>query len=558
MPKAVALYARYSSDLQNPRSIDDQWRICRELAAREGWEIVAHYHDEAVSGASIRGRAGMERLLADARAGLFDILCAEALDRISRDQEDIAHVHKLLRFNGIALHTVTEGLTDEMHIGLKGTMNALFLKDLADKTRRGLRGRVEAGRSGGGLAYGYDVATGPDDAAGGRSINEDQAIIVRRIFSAFAEGRTPGAIADMLNGESIPGPAGRRWAATTIRGHRARGTGLLNNELYRGILVWNRQRFVKDPQTGKRQARMNSQSLWVRKDVPTLRIIDESLWQVVKTRQSTQDAQFAGLRDGVRKGREMREHARIAASSNFCRLLICAACGADFCPTGRDRYGCANHYRRKDCDDGKTLPRRAMEARIRDMFAEAAIAMERHGAVCHVADEIQMQQIQSRVKAKRRELDRIETRLGGLLAAIEDGLYSRRLKIRFQQLEDQADRLHAVLRIDGDRLKSLDGQVASDSGKAIAVLVAELRTTDDEYAILKLRRMLGPIKVAPGLPQAQCLLQWKQDRGNAKRPSMRRPCSMRWKWLERPSNEACWIRLRSAFGLQLGLPDGRV
>ncbi|WP_197705135.1 recombinase family protein [Sphingobium cloacae] len=331
MPTA-ALYARYSSDLQNPRSIDDQWLVCRELAAQEGWEIVACYHDEAVSGASIRGRAGLGQLLADARAGLFDILCTEALDRISRDQEDMAHVYKLLRFKGITLHTVAEGLADEMHIGLKGTMNALFLKDLADKTRRGLRGRVEAGRSGGGLAYGYDVAPDPDDAAGGRSINEPQAIIVRRIFSAFVEGRTPGAIAEMLNREAIPGPAGRLWAATTIRGHRVRGTGLLNNELYRGILVWNRQRFVKDPETGKRQARMNPEALWVRKEVPALRIIDETLWEAVKARQSAQDEQFAGLRDGVRKGREMREHARIAASSNFCRFLICALCDADFAP----------------------------------------------------------------------------------------------------------------------------------------------------------------------------------------------------------------------------------
>ncbi|BAV64617.1 resolvase domain-containing protein [Sphingobium cloacae] len=244
----------------------------------------------------------------------------------------MAHVYKLLRFKGITLHTVAEGLADEMHIGLKGTMNALFLKDLADKTRRGLRGRVEAGRSGGGLAYGYDVAPDPDDAAGGRSINEPQAIIVRRIFSAFVEGRTPGAIAEMLNREAIPGPAGRLWAATTIRGHRVRGTGLLNNELYRGILVWNRQRFVKDPETGKRQARMNPEALWVRKEVPALRIIDETLWEAVKARQSAQDEQFAGLRDGVRKGREMREHARIAASSNFCRFLICALCDADFAP----------------------------------------------------------------------------------------------------------------------------------------------------------------------------------------------------------------------------------
>jgi site-specific DNA recombinase len=54
--------------------------------------------------------------------------------------------------------TLAEGDITHLHVGLKGTMNALFLKDLADKTRRGLRGRVELGKSGGGLCYGYRVA----------------------------------------------------------------------------------------------------------------------------------------------------------------------------------------------------------------------------------------------------------------------------------------------------------------------------------------------------------------------------------------------------------------
>lgn len=251
MPKA-ALYARYSSDLQSPQSIDDQFRLCRNLAEREGWDIVAAYQDEAASGASIRGREGIAQLLNEARAGRFDIVCAEALDRISRDQEDMAHIHKFLRFAGVAIHTVAEGRADELHIGFKGTMNALFLKDLADKTRRGQRGRVEKGRSGGGLAYGYDVMPDHGDGAGGRSINEQEAMIVLRIFRAFASGETPAAIAAGLNRELIPGSAGHPWGATTIRGHRARGTGILNNELYRGVLVWNRLHYIKDPVTGRR------------------------------------------------------------------------------------------------------------------------------------------------------------------------------------------------------------------------------------------------------------------------------------------------------------------
>lgn len=82
---------------------------------------------------------------------------AEALDRISRDQADVATLYKQLHFLGIKIVTISEGPINELHVGLKGTMNALMLKDLAQKTHRGLRGRVEQGKSGGGLCYGYNV-----------------------------------------------------------------------------------------------------------------------------------------------------------------------------------------------------------------------------------------------------------------------------------------------------------------------------------------------------------------------------------------------------------------
>ena len=85
-----------------------------------------------------------------ARETEFDIVVAEALDRLSRDQEDIAALFKRLQFANVKLFTLGEGDIGVLHIGLKGTLlNALFLKDLADKTRRGLRGRIEEGKSGG-------------------------------------------------------------------------------------------------------------------------------------------------------------------------------------------------------------------------------------------------------------------------------------------------------------------------------------------------------------------------------------------------------------------------
>ena len=72
-----------------------------------------------------------------------------------------------------------------------------------------------------------------------------------KAFREFANGTSPRRIAVSLNEEGLAGPLGRSWGATTIRGHVSRGTGLINNELYIGRLTWNRQRYIKDPSTGK-------------------------------------------------------------------------------------------------------------------------------------------------------------------------------------------------------------------------------------------------------------------------------------------------------------------
>ena len=106
-------------------------------------------------------------------------------------------MYKQLCFAGVRLVTLSEGEIGELHVGLKGTMNALFLKDLAHKTRRGLEGRVRKGKSGGGLCFSYDVVCKLDASGeplhGERRINEGEAAIVRRIFAEFATGR-PGTM----------------------------------------------------------------------------------------------------------------------------------------------------------------------------------------------------------------------------------------------------------------------------------------------------------------------------------------------------------------------------
>ena len=281
----AVIYARFSSDLQDARSLADQIALAKNYASARQLPVLSIYEDAAISGATIINRPGIQQLLEDAAAGRFDLIITESIDRLSRGQADIAWLYERLTFFGVRIETLADGQVSEIHIGLKGTMAALFLKDLAQKTRRGQIGRVKAGRIPGGKSYGYDVVRSGGER-GERSINQEEAIVVRRIYDDYAAGKSPLAIVRELNQEGIPGPSGGRWNASALLGSRKRRNGILNNELYRGVIVYNRQRFVKDPATGKRLARENPESEWHRQDVPELRIIDDTLWDKVQAIRS--------------------------------------------------------------------------------------------------------------------------------------------------------------------------------------------------------------------------------------------------------------------------------
>lgn len=286
----VAIYARYSSTRQRMASIEDQIRVCQNKVDLEHWSTAEIFSDSAYSGATM-ARPGIQSLMDLARSGKFDLLIAESLDRISRDQEDIAAIFKRLSFCKVNMYTLSDGLINELHIGLKGTMSALFLKDLAEKTRRGMLGTVSAGRAAGGLSYGYKLLRHIDAQGelirGERAIIDDEANIIRAVFRHYAEGRPGRYIADILNDSGKLGPRGNVWHKTTILGSRKRGSGLLNNALYVGKLVWNRQRWLKSPYTNCRVSQMNDPTQWVTTDVPELRIVSQRLWNAVKARQTT-------------------------------------------------------------------------------------------------------------------------------------------------------------------------------------------------------------------------------------------------------------------------------
>jgi site-specific DNA recombinase len=362
----AVIYARYSSDLQSEASIEDQIRLCRERVEQDNGTVVDVYSDYAISGGSVRNRPGMQALLDQAKTGKFDHVVAEALDRVSRDQEDIAAIYKRLRHSDIRLVTLAEGEISELHVGLKGTMNALFLKDLALKIRRGQRGRVEAGKIPGGSSYGYRIIRQllPDGSVstGEREIDLSQAAIIRRIFEEYADGMAPRQIAARLNREAVPSPRGGQWNASTINGNRRRRNGILSNELYAGRITYNRQRFVKDPETGKRIARPNPEREWVTREVPGLRIIEDELWervQEIKQRYSS------------RWGNKRQSKKRLLSG-----LLKCGRCGGGMTISRGDRYYCSARREKSTCNADRGIAAPNLEERVLNGLKDILIGNE--------------------------------------------------------------------------------------------------------------------------------------------------------------------------------------
>jgi len=294
----VAIYARFSSDLQNDKSVDDQIAFCRDVCARNGMNVVLTFEDRAVSASSAKNRPGFIALMRAAAAKLFDVVVAEDMDRIFRDQADYHAARKELDFLGITIHTAT-GKVTKIDGALRALMGEMYLENLALHVRRGLEGVIRDGRHAGGRAYGYSIVPG---SPGELVIDDAQAEIVRRIFARFVAGATPRAIAAELNADRIAPPRGARWNASTINGNNARGHGMLLNELYVGRIVWNKVRMVKDPTTGKRISRINAKEQHRITEAPQLRVIDDATWnaaQAIKLKRSHLGAPHAASAFGV-------------------------------------------------------------------------------------------------------------------------------------------------------------------------------------------------------------------------------------------------------------------
>ncbi|MEO8212374.1 MAG: recombinase family protein, partial [Myxococcales bacterium] len=334
---AVAIYARYSTDRQDARSIDDQIRRCRAFAQSRGHSVAGEYADAAVSGTHT-DRASLQRLIADSRRGAFRSLVVDDLSRLSRDLGDFWR----LTFSefasiGVSVVDATTGMSSNdqgarMAFGAMALISDGFVQMIRRETHRGLEGRALAGFATGGKTYGFTTVLEanppqPEHPRKVRVIAPEEAVVVVRIFELYAGGMALKKVAGLLNEEGVAAPhdngrgnkKGRGWGHTTI-------FSMLRNQQYVGIWTWNRENWLQIAGTNRYKRIPRPESEHVRRELPELRIISAELWGRVQMRVR---ARAPGRARPVGTGKR--------GVTLLSGLLRCGACGASMVVMSR-RY----------------------------------------------------------------------------------------------------------------------------------------------------------------------------------------------------------------------------
>lgn len=298
----AAIYSRKSTDQNVPdeeKSVTRQLERARAYAARKGWTVAeGHvYSDDGISGAEFQKRPGFLRLMNALRPRApFQVLIMAEESRLGRESIEVAYALKQLAQAGVRAFFYLEDRertidspTEKLLMSVAAFADEQERERARQRTYDALERKARALHVTGGRVYGYDnvEVRAPDGRRLHvvRQVNPEQAAVVRRIFTLCAEGQGFTRIAKALNEDGVTPPRmASGWAPTAVR-------EILLRPLYRGEVVWNRQR--KRDRWGLKRYLARPETEWLRLDTPELRIVPEDLFQAAHRRLDTARALYA-------------------------------------------------------------------------------------------------------------------------------------------------------------------------------------------------------------------------------------------------------------------------
>lgn len=360
-PLRAALYVRCSTSKQED-SPDRQRSQAIPYLEGQGYVLAGEYVDDGIAGDEFERRPDFQRLLRDARARKFDVLVADELSRISRQEivDFIATVVHPLKQAGVSMDTAADG-----PLGWDDVVKIITLAIKQDKgageskglSRRVLTGNANGARAGkwlGGTApYGYRLRYEARVIDGRPKMVpvrlepvEEQARIVRWLFEQYAfRAVSLEDLTGELNARGVPTPGRKNKRTKERKWIRATVKIILSNPAYVGCLAWNKTSQGKYHQLigGKAEKKCpgpksrHDRAEWIVTERTHEPLVDQEIFDLVQ--------------DRLRRNRS-GQHATVKRGYLLSRLLVCAHCGRSL--VGAHRYGKVV-YRCKAKDEGGRL-----------------------------------------------------------------------------------------------------------------------------------------------------------------------------------------------------------
>lgn len=272
LPLRVTFYARVSTDQDEQiNSLENQVQYYTELIqSKPNWKFVPGYVDEGISGGSTKKRDNFNRMIRDAKAGMFDFIITKEISRFSRSTLDsIKYTQELLDYNvGVFFQNDNINTLDtdsEFRLVIMAGVAQDEIRKLSERLKFGFRQAIKNGHVlGNDKLYGYDKK----DCV--LTVNEEEAEIIRIIFDLYGNQRLgTRTISKRLMELGYTSREGNAFNTLTIR-------HILENPKYKGWYCGNKSQSV-DYRT-KRNVLLD-ESEWVTYPDPSIpAIVPEELW----------------------------------------------------------------------------------------------------------------------------------------------------------------------------------------------------------------------------------------------------------------------------------------
>lgn len=493
-PKRVAAYCRVSTDKeQQEHSFETQKEMYTEMIMmKPNWQMAGIYADEGITGTIAKKRPDFMRMIEDCRKGKIDLIITKSVSRFSRNNLDCLLYVRELKEMGIPIIFEKEGIntlqvSSELLITLFSGLSQAESESISMNVKIGKRQSLKNGN----VPFSYKSFLGYRKGADGKpEIDEEQAVIIRRIFAEYLAGKSLLDIAKGLTADEIPTARGKtNWSSARVQ-------SILTNEKYKGDALLQKTYIVDCISKKSKKNNGELPMYYVENNHPAIieRAVFDRVQEEISRRNSKKKVKQVGTKT---------ELGKYSGKYALSEILYCGNCGTPYrrctwSKNGKKKivWRCISRldYGKKYCKDSPSIEESILHNAIVEAITQKA-HMENTDVdrICRHIEIYQNSQDTSSILAKQERLKTIQERINKLTdmdsEAAQNGDFDAQFESLYAEMYAIKDELEKI-----EKSKSKI-ETAADCTEEMTEVMKGLKNHPVEYNDLVVRQLIECIKV---------------------------------------------------------------